>query len=212
MNKNLLTTIHESWYPIQDYLLIDPKLIHLNTQVLPMASYRPAQEDIFKCFRMSLHDIRVVVLGQDPYFNRDATGLAYQMQGLKDSKVLKAIYQELKMEGFENPNIDTWEKQGVFLLNTALTVKAGKPNSHTQYWKNFISRVISYISHAQPTIWLLWGKRAKSFLPYIHRENNVVMIAPYPASEMYKKSVDGFYGCGHFKAVNDILSDNPIIW
>lgn len=216
MNKLIntnLDVIHESWFPIADYLKLDPKLVHLNTVVLPAAPYRPAKEDIFKVFRMPVNEIKVVIFGQSPYFNDDATGLAYQVKH-KPSKALKVIYKQLELEGFENPDISGWEKQGVFLLNTALTVKAGKADTHTRYWQDFIEKVVSYISNVNTGIvWLCWGKKTAYFIDNISKnKNHIILTASYPATEMYKKSAAGFYGCDHFTRVNEILSNTLIKW
>lgn len=210
---NPLSIMHDSWFPIQGYLTMDPQLQYLNDKVLPSAPYRPAKEDIFKVFRKPVQDIRVVILGQDPYFNKDATGLAFQTAGKKNTKHLKVIYEELKMEGFPDANIDNWEAQGVFLLNTALTVKAGKAGTHCRYWEHFMQRTISYISNStERCVWMLWGKRAQSFAPFIAKNNNYIMTAPFPIAETYEKSSAGFYGCRHFQKTNEILIDDPIKW
>lgn len=228
----MLEKIHNSWNPILSELYQEP----LNTlkKILPTITYLPNREKVFRVFEKPLKDIKVVILGQDPYpIIGDAVGLSFVNGNLnKIPFSLKVIYTELEKEGFSNPNIHTWEEQGVFLLNTALTVEMGKAGSHLEYWKPFINKVIRYISYHQPCIWLLWGNKAQEFKKsiynqYIFTDNNVPLIkdlpmagkynfileAPHPVVECYNNR-SSFYGCNHFKKVNMILekSKQKIIW
>lgn len=121
--------------------------------------------------------------------------------------------------------IEDWFYQGVFLLNTALTVETGRAGSHIKYWKGFTEAVIKFLSSTKPCIWLLWGVKAQAYLPFIstkfmvddyNRETvedipisdnyNYILTAPHPAAELYQGGQAGFYGCDHFYMVNRVLS------
>jgi len=253
-----LDKIHNDWLPVKTLLYQEP-LTTLNREILPNISYQPKTENIFKVFERPLSDIKVVILGQDPYPTPgDATGLAFSVS--KDTRIpksLRIIAEEIsnsieietdslvdKMKPLQFlSNIDLypewrtlehWKDQGVFLLNTALTVETGKAGSHLKYWEEFTKRVITFISQKQPCIWIFWGAKAQKFSHYVHRpfrvdgydketiENlpinpdwNYMLTAPHPAAESYSGGNAGFYGCNHFYYVNSILKNkslNEIKW
>ncbi|WP_367679665.1 uracil-DNA glycosylase [Buchnera aphidicola] len=182
----------------------------------------PTRKDIFRSFSLTpFHMIKVVILGQDPYhqFNQ-ANGLAFSVRkGIKIPPSLNNIYKELK---YDIPNInitthgclDNWAKQGVFLLNTILTVEHGKPKSHVNIgWKNFTSRVISYINyHHIGIIFLLWGKESINFRNIIDSKKHHILTASHPSPFSAHR---GFFGCRHFSKSNKILiqsNKDPIDW
>lgn len=240
-----MTNIHESWNPIKGLLYQEP-LSTLNQTILPEIYYHPEAKNIFNVFQMPVNDIKVVILGQDPYPTPgDAIGRAFAINKNKKIPVsLRNIHAEISMnfidedgnkesdelhESFYLNNkdwvtLEHWQEQGVFLLNTALTVESGKAGSHLKYWEDFTKRVISHISNTQPCIWLLWGKKAEMFKPYINNIFNVqgydsetiesipinsdwnyVLTAPHPAAEAYSGGKAGFFGSNHFKYTNSIL-------
>lgn len=238
----MLNKIHKSWYPITNLLYQEP-LKTLNEKVLPEISYQPTKENIFRIFQMPVEKIKVVILGQDPYPKPgDAIGYAFAInKGRKFPVSLKNIIKEVKRSDPDNINpsgeidLTSWVNQGVFLLNTALTVETGRAGSHLKYWENFTKRVISHISVNNPTIWVFWGKKAQKFIPYIHinpfhvvrynRETiekipinshwNYVLKGPHPAAEAYLNGKAGFFGCDHFYFINRILEKKrikKIIW
>lgn len=237
--------IHESWFPLLRELHQD-KLLKLNTEILPNCISYPQKENIFRVFRMPLTSIRVVIIGQDPYFNPNlANGLAFAVN--EKSKVpvsLRNIQKELTDSGVTSlhsayagnwQTLEHWEEQGVFLLNTALTVESGKPGSHLSYWEDFIKKVVYYIAKNNHCIWLLWGKKAQYFELHMpskdimrvegYTKDNIgqIPISPYwnyllkaahPAAESYSSNA-GFFGCNHFYYVNTILDlkgQKQIIW
>lgn len=236
---NIIENIDESWKPILGSLYQEP-LNTLREDILPNISYQPQRDDIFRVFEMPVNKIKVVILGQDPYPTPgDAIGLSFATRGdRKIPKSLKIIQTEIfeSIDGFElienfNQNtpewktLDHWRKQGVFLLNTALTVETGKAGSHLLYWEKFTQSVIRYISHKNPCIWLLWGVKAQKFIPYIDccpfiikgynkttiqeipiiKNWNYILTSPHPAAEIYSGGKAGFYGCNHFLYTNEIL-------
>lgn len=228
--------IHSSWSPILGYLHQD-LLLEFSTQVLPNSISYPQKENIFRVLKMPIDQIKVVIIGQDPYHGKNqATGLAFAVS--KETPTppsLRIIQQEVFKESPElldfmlNKDwrtLEHWEKQGVFLYNTALTVESGKPGSHLKYWEQFSRKVLSFIAYHHPTIWLMWGKKAQAFTSCIPgntiqnvrgytRETiekipiseykNYVLQAAHPASELYSANA-GFLGCEHFYFVNKILS------
>lgn len=229
--------MHHSWNPIRGILNQD-EMLRLNNEILPNSLYYPPKEQIFRVFQKPLSEIKVVILGQDPYPTPgNANGLAFAVN--ESSKIpfsLSTIAKELDNEGlkeshdFNNPwkTLEHWEQQGVFLLNTALTVESGKAGSHLKYWEYFTRNVIYYIAQNQPCIWLLWGKKAQAYticmpqnkLFYVKGYNretieqipadpykNYILQAAHPAAEVYSKDA-GFLGCNHFHFVNKILERN----
>lgn len=143
---NPLDKIHNSWEPLIEYLKNDETLNKLISEELSKNRYFPNREDIFNVFQMPLEEIKVVILGQDPYPKEgQAIGYAFAVnEGISKPASLRIIEKEVGHE--IDRTLKPWRDQGVFLLNTALTVRAGLPGSHSRYWDSFITKVISYIS------------------------------------------------------------------
>jgi len=167
---NPLDKIHESWKPyVTDLLKALPEITQLNTNILPNErKYYPAPQDIFNVFQMPLQDIKVVILGQDPYPKEgQAIGYAFAVnEDISKPASLKIIEKEVGHE--LDRTLLNWREQGVFLLNTALTVRAGQAGSHIRYWDNFTKSIISHISRENKCIWLLWGRSAQNYKAFIH--------------------------------------------
>lgn len=225
---NLKNVIHKSWFPIMGELDQEP-LVSFKEQILPNISYQPTPENIFRVFSMPLKKVKVVILGQDPYSTPgDAVGYSFVNGRNKTPKSLQIIYEEILKEKLDNSqwDINKWTEQGVFLLNSALTVETGKPGSHLNYWKGFTQKVISFLSSKNPCIWVMWGIKAQSFIPYINNSNiidvrgydretieeipssddiNYLLTSPHPTVEAYANDKASFYGCDHFYMINKIL-------
>lgn len=160
----------------------------------------------------------------------DAIGYSFVNGRNKTPKSLHIIYEEIAKEGFTTLNgafnINKWTEQGVFLLNSALTVETGRAGSHLNYWKEFTQKVVFFLSSNNPCIWVLWGAKAQAFIPYINNSNiidvrgydretieeipssddiNYLLTSPHPAAEAYAGGKAGFYGCDHFYMINKIL-------
>lgn len=223
--------IHPSWIPHLTPLFELPSMRQLNEEILIHGTFYPSPENIFRVFKMPLHEIKVVILGQDPYPKRgQANGLAFSINPeVSMTTTLKVIYRELLNEKlqFNLETIDSitnwqtlhhWVDQGVFLTNTALTVARGDSNSHAIYWEEFMKGVIHVIATEVKPIWLLWGAnaRAMGWEIFQHHEQgrirgsieNRTMSAAHPVNESRKPGQGGFYGCNHFKKVNDLLREN----
>lgn len=226
--------LHPTWSPILHKLYEEP-LLTLKDNILPNISYYPEKQNIFRVFKMPVEQVKVVILGQDPYPSKgDAIGLSFVNGTPKVPASLRIIIKELENQGYDFPQIHEWEKQGVFLLNTALTVEAGNAGSHLDYWKPFTEEVIKYLSATNPCIWLLWGKKAQEYKRFISKpymftdevlkqvehlpvdsQYNFVLESAHPAAEIYSGGNAGFYGNNHFVSVNAILNkkkQKQILW
>lgn len=181
----------------------------------------PKMENIFSALKFtSYKDTRVLILGQDPYHGPgQAHGLAFSVNpGIKTPPSLLNMYKELKdeLEVYipNNGYLVPWAKQGVLLLNTALTVRAGKANSHSGMgWEIFTDNIIKHLNdRTEPVIFVLWGNNARKKKDYITGRQHFILEAPHPSPLSASK---GFFGCGHFKKINELLKkigENEINW
>lgn len=179
-------------------------LIGINTDIVP--SWDKILESLLYC---PMVNIKVVILGQDPYPQKSrATGLSFsQKRGDNISKSLNVVYDELQRSypGRGRPkhgDLTSWAKQGVLLLNTALTTKSGESGSHSAKWEEFITQLIEYFNDkmGDQVCYLVWGAHAKKTL--IKYQNIKQFIAPHPAA----RGSNGFSGCNHFVKANEYLS------
>ena len=172
---------------------------------------------IFNAFHLThLKDLRVVILGQDPYHGYgQAHGLCFSVPtGVNPPPSLKNIFKELKedlniVKNPNNGNLESWAKQGVFLLNTSLTVCAGKAMSHKDIgWEQFTDKVISVISEEKEKIvFVLWGSHAQSKIPLINAKH-IIIKSPHPSPLSAHR---GFFGSRPFSRINQNLEKN-IVW
>ena len=172
----------------------------------------PDKNDIFNALKWtSYEDTRAVIFGQDPYHGeRQAHGLAFSVQkGVEIPPSLKNIYKELADElGLYIPNngcLEKWARQGVLLLNSSLTVRDGEANSHKgKGWEIFTDRIVELLNQRRETvIFLLWGNDAKRKEELITNPQHIILSAAHPSPLSASR---GFFGCGHFKKVNNILA------
>ncbi|WP_017444697.1 uracil-DNA glycosylase [Gayadomonas joobiniege] len=182
----------------------------------------PPQAQIFSAFEATeLADVKVVILGQDPYHGAgQAHGLCFSVPpGIKVPPSLKNIYKELSSDipGFKVPEhgcLTSWAAQGVFLLNTVLTVEAGKAHSHAKSgWETFTDAVIEKINqHKTGVVFMLWGAHAQKKGAAIDTKRHLVLQAPHPSPLSAHR---GFLGCQHFSQANQYLQKQgvkPIDW
>lgn len=186
-----------------------------NHQVFPPA------DDIFNAFHLTpLKDVKVVILGQDPYHNiGQAHGLSFSVKpGIDAPPSLVNIYNELKEDlGCYIPNngyLVKWAEQGVLLLNTVLTVRAHQANSHRGIgWEDFTNAVIRILNEQdRPIVFLLWGRPAQNKMSMLNNPNHLILTAPHPSP---LSAYRGFFGCKHFSQTNEFLVRNglqPIDW
>jgi len=181
----------------------------------------PDAYDIFNALRFTPYqDVKVVILGQDPYHGEgQAHGLCFSVQkGVSIPPSLLNMYKELKAElGCYIPNngyLEKWAKQGILLLNTVLTVRADLANSHRKKgWEIFTDRIIEELNKREdPVIFLLWGNNAREKVPFITNPQHKILVAPHPSPLSASR---GFFGCGHFVKTNELLlkmGKEPIDW
>ncbi len=181
----------------------------------------PPLDKIFTAFSLTPPEkIKAVIVGQDPYHQpNQAHGLAFSVG--KDVKIppsLRNIFKELNSDlGIpmpKNGNLSLWAEQGVFLINSVLTVEEGKPESHCRKgWETFTDAAISYINNLpQPVVYILWGKNAQAKERLINNKNHLVLKAPHPSP---LSATRGFFGSNPFSTANNFLINNgavPIDW
>ena len=176
----------------------------------------PSMYDIFNALKYTpFHEVRVVILGQDPYHNDgQAHGLSFSVQdGVPAPPSLQNIYKEIGDEYHtvvqKNGNLTGWAKQGVLLLNTVLTVRANQANSHKGMgWEQFTDHVIALLNKREtPIVFLLWGANAKAKCALITNPKHLVLTAAHPSP---LSAFNGFFGCGHFIKTNQFLKENGL--
>ncbi len=175
---------------------------------------------IFNAFNLTpFSDVKVVILGQDPYINPgQAHGLSFSVpEGTPFPPSLRNIFQELKSDlGIPVPphgNLTPWARQGVFLLNAVLTVRAGESGSHAgKGWETFTDATISAISrNREHVVFMLWGNYARKKSGLIDSSRHLVLTAGHPSP----LSVRFFAGCRHFSKANEWLKSHgiePVNW
>lgn len=181
----------------------------------------PPMEEIFNAFKLTPYsNIKAVILGQDPYHEPgEAHGLCFSVrQGTKMPPSLQNIYKELKsdlsIDNGDKTDLTPWAKQGVFLLNTTLTVRRGQANSHQNCgWTEFTDEVIKIINERRtPLVFILWGRNARNKKALIDTNRHLVLESAHPSP---LSAYNGFFGCRHFSKTNDFLIRNgltPIDW
>lgn len=176
----------------------------------------PPYDEIFNAFKLTpLSNVKVVILGQDPYHEKgQAHGLAFSTPpGRPIPRSLKNIFKEINAEyGYPIPKsgcLESWANQGVFLLNTVLTVEDGNANSHSKCgWQTFTDNVIKLLNgQSQPIVFLLWGKQAEKKKELINNPNHLVLITSHPSPFSARR---GFLGSNHFIKANEFLSNNGL--
>lgn len=183
----------------------------------------PPMHQVFQAFEQTPYEeARVVIVGQDPYHGPgQAHGLAFSVaEGVKPPPSLNNIFKEIKQDlGEEKPQsgcLSHWADQGIFLLNTTLTVRAHQAKSHAnQGWEVFTDRVIQLLSERKdPLVFVLWGQSAYQKCAYLKMEKtpHLVLTAAHPSP---LSAYNGFLGCRHFSQINAFLKDQgktPIKW
>ena len=182
----------------------------------------PPEKEVFSAFQLTpLEQVKVVILGQDPYHGPDqAHGLSFSVKtGIKPPPSLVNIYKELQndIDGFVLPNhgdLTFWAKQGVLLLNTVLTVEQGKAHSHAKAgWEAFTDNVLTRLDQqSTPIIFVCWGNHAIKKGRLITASQHHILNGPHPSP---LSAYRGFFGCGHFSTINKLLveqGDSPINW
>ncbi len=206
--------IEESWKELLQSEFNKPyfvNLINFVKQEYASTTVYPEGKNIFNAFNLCpFGNVKVVLLGQDPYHEpMQAHGLCFSVQdGVAFPPSLKNIFKEIADDlGILEPksgNLERWAKQGVFLLNSVLTVRAHEAASHqNKGWETFTDSVIKLISeHCDGVVFMLWGGFARSKAKLIDKSKHLILETAHPSPlSVYR----GFYGCKHFSKANEWL-------
>lgn len=221
----VLPPLHDSWRPYLKEELQAPYFRDLEqrlaTELERGYTLYPPTEYIFNAYAQTpFEQTKVVIIGQDPYHNpNQANGLSFAVNpGVKQPPSLQNIFKEINQDlgtPFpEHGDLTKWAQQGVLLLNTVLTVRAGQARSHRKIgWERFTSRTIEQISRQKEgVIFMLWGKDAQAKAELVDTEKHFILEAPHPSPYSANK---GFFGCQNFGKTNEILKSlgaKPIDW
>ena len=173
----------------------------------------PSANDLFNAFKLTdFKDIKVVILGQDPYHGeKEAMGLSfYVRRGVRTPPSLRNIFKELKDDlniTRTDTDLSDWAKQGVFLLNTVLTVEKDKANSHKEIgWEIFTDYVISQIDEKlDNVVFILWGRQARDKKKIMSNKNNYIIESAHPSP---LSAYHGFFGSKPFSKTNNYLEEH----
>ena len=181
----------------------------------------PPMNEIFSAFTLTpLENVRVVLVGQDPYHEKgQAMGLSFSVrENVQMPPSLQNIKKELENEGFDvsefTSDLTRWGEQGVLLMNTTLTVREHEALSHVgRGWEIFTDRCIEILNaHPSPKVFLLWGSNARSKKKMITNPDHLILESAHPSP---LSAYRGFFGNNHFKRTNEFLEKNgfkPIEW
>lgn len=207
--------MHSSWEEIFNNY---PKIDELNNMIKKIDEQRltktiyPPKEQVFRVFDLALEDIKVVILGQDPYHNpNQACGLSFSVNdGVPLPKSLINIYKELHddlgIKPAKTGNLESWFNQGVFLLNAVLTVEKNSPASHSKMgWENFTDYIIENISEKnENVVFILWGTYARSKNKLIDSSKHKIIESAHPSP---LSAYRGFFGSKVFSQINNYLAE-----
>jgi uracil-DNA glycosylase len=211
--------IHLNWFP---FFKQNEKLLNgIFSKLSKMKKIYPTYNNIFNAFQINPDNIKVILLGQDPYINENqAHGYSFSVPvNEKIPPSLINIFKELNNEypnkyNFTHGNLEKWSNnQGIFLLNGALTVKPKESFSHAEIWEEFTNNVIEYLSETYSNkVFLLLGKFAKSKNILIDEDKHKIVYGVHPSP---MSAHNGFFNSGIFKKVDDeLISMNiePVNW
>jgi uracil-DNA glycosylase len=217
--------MHESWLEVLGDELEQPSMQALRTflvdEVAAGRGFYPAADRVFNALALTpFDDVRVIVLGQDPYHGRgQAMGLCFSVPpGVPAPPSLQNIHKELASDlGLAPPSsgdLTPWAERGVLLLNAVLTVAPGKPASHAgKGWEQFTDRAIRELSdRREGVVFLLWGRYAQQKGAIVDTTRHHVLTAPHPSPY---SAANGFFGCRHFSRANELLAAGgaePLDW
>lgn len=218
--------LEESWKISLAPFLLSPQMDNLRDFLFQEKQaqkiiYTPSKQIFSALNTTPLADVKVVILGQDPYHGpNQANGLSFSVQkGIALPPSLRNIFHELHTDlGIPAPrhgDLTKWAKQGVLLLNSVLTVEAGQPTSHQkQGWEAFTDEVIDVLNEQREhVVFILWGAYAQRKGQRINRDRHLVLTAAHPSPLAANRG--GFFGCKVFSKTNQYLKQHgiePIDW
>lgn len=215
--------MHESWKPFLQSEFNKPyfqDLAEFLHDEYEKKTIFPKKTLVFSAFTTDLNDVKVVILGQDPYHTPGAAeGLAFSVpnsQPIPPSliNIYKEIDDDIGRHANPTGSLRNWQKQGVLLLNTVLTVEAHRPKSHSgKGWETFTTATIEYLNRERPhLVFILWGRDARNKKSLIDTSKHLVLESPHPSP---LSAHAGFFGNHHFSKCNEFLEQNglePIVW
>ena len=215
--------MHDSWKPFLESEFNKPYFQELSRFLANAYSTKtifPKKTQVFRAFTTDLNQVKVVILGQDPYHTPGAAhGLAFSVPDTAPiPPSLQNIYKEIDNEYGEHHNqtgnLKSWQSQGVLLLNNVLTVEAHQAGSHRgKGWEIFTEATIKYLNETRPhLVFMLWGRDARSKAPLLDKDKHLVLESPHPSPLC---AYHGFFGNNHFRLCNDFLkshNETEIIW
>ena len=227
MDFELQLLMESGWQGYLQEEFLKPYMIDLinslRREIVSGRTIYPKESEYFKAFNSTPFDkVKVVVLGQDPYHGPDqAHGLCFSVpNGVNCPPSLKNIFKEISADlslspgDFQHGNLQSWAGQGVLLLNSILTVEAGRAGCHKgRGWEKFTDRAIAALNEEKDrVVFLLWGDCAQQKGAVIDGSRHLILRAPHPSPlSAYK----GFLGCRHFSAANTYLANHgmdPVDW
>ncbi|WP_128774230.1 uracil-DNA glycosylase [Actinomyces oricola] len=218
--KPLSEIVHPSW--AQALAPVEPTIheigVKLRQEVASGVGYLPAGTDVLRAFTYPLDEVRVLIVGQDPYPTPGhPMGLSFSVQpGVKPPRSLENIFTELVNDlGVERPtsgDLTPWSQQGVMLLNRVLTVRPGAPASHKGWgWETVTARAIeALVERDAPLVAILWGRPAQSLTPMLG--STPIVASPHPSPLSASR---GFFGSRPFSRANTMLTEQgaePVDW
>ena len=224
--------LHPSWKSVLEQDLRSGYMARLRTFLLSEIHsgkkiYPPMREVFSALDHCPLDQVRVVIIGQDPYHGENqAHGLSFSVKpGVRPPPSLRNIFQEIQDDvGNSLPSprrfpmnrgcLNGWAKQGVLLLNSVLTVVSGRSASHQGYgWEKFTDQIVKIVNEQREhVVFLLWGRPAQDKGAMVDREKHCVLTAPHPSPLSAER---GFFGCRHFSKTNKYLQEHghePVDW
>lgn len=201
--------IGPDWYEQLEPFIESEEFAKLRSFLIDEAETKiiyPPANIAYEAFRLCPYEkTRVVILGQDPYHDGSANGLAFSTNGKVTPSmrvIQKAISRELETSYTLSPNLTSWANQGVLLLNTALTVREKTPGSHLHVWQGFTDAVIESLKQKSYIVWMLWGTSARNSVKDVPPDHNMIYTY-HPMVEIYdntKMFVPDFKLCNLYLA------------
>ncbi len=215
--------MHDSWKDFLDSEFNKPYFQELSKflhQAYEATTVFPTKPQVFRAFTTDLNQVKVVILGQDPYHTPGAAhGLAFSVPSSQPippslANIYKEIDDEYGSHVNTRGNLGSWQQQGVLLLNNVLTVEAHRAGSHRgKGWEQFTEATVKHLNEkCDHLVFMLWGRDARSKSNMIDRSKHLILESPHPSP---LSAHSGFFGNGHFRKANDFLKMHKldeIVW
>ena len=215
--------MHDSWKPFLKSEFDKPYFKELSQflhEAYETRTIYPPKQLVFSAFTTDLNEVKVVILGQDPYHTPGAAeGLAFSVpksQPIPPSliNIYKEIDSDIGHHANQTGSLRSWQSQGVLLLNTVLTVEAHRAGSHRgKGWEIFTTETIKYLNKTRPhLVFILWGRDARNKKSLIDPTRHLVLESAHPSP---LSAYNGFFGNHHFSRANEFLCAHnltPVVW